>query len=907
MTIAYYLLLLFIIGATAQAVRRYLGNMAGWIYSVVPFYGVIDFMVRLPEIDKGEIITEHYSWLPAYGIDFSIYVDGLSAFFSLLILGIGTFILIYAGYYTKSYPRKGVFMGYLILFMASMLGVVVSGNLVTLFLFWELTSLFSYLLIGFNHERKEVRWGALQALLITGFGGGALLIGFVLIGVQYQSYELAEILNKPEILRSSAMYLPALLLILTGAFTKSAQFPFHFWLPDAMVAPTPVSAYLHSATMVKAGIFLLLRLNPVLGGTEAWHYILSLFGVTTMFIGAWLSMTQTDIKRILAYSTVSALGTLVLLIGTDTEYALNAAIIYILVHALYKGTLFMMAGVIDKQAGTRDIHKLGGLFRFMPFAAVVTCLALVSMAGIPPMLGFISKELIYEAKVHAPSAYWFILSAGFFTNVIMVFLSLRLSIDVFWGKTPRYFKTPVEPKLALVLGPFFLVSLSLLLGLFPSTIANSMTDHAILAINPGMHVIELKLWPDIGPVLGLSLATVALGIILFLVRRPALAFADRFDEAYIKNGFSYLFFRSILNFLRYTKEKTDTIQHGYQRFYLLTVFAVSSLLVWAVIWSSAPLAIELNFQEMPVYVVAVVLLIIIAAIASVVSHSRTIALIAMGIIGFGITLVFIVYGGVDLPITMILVEITMVILSTALLLYLPKYVDRSGSGDFMRDVLVAVLTGGFMTVLVLQSFDSEVKQPVSDYFKQASYLEAFGTNIVNVILVDFRAFDTLGELTVLAMGALGVFSLYQFNVRPKKMGKESAILEIAARVMLPLLIVLSIAVLLRGHQEPGGGFIGGLMFSSAFILYAMAFGVRQTKKLIYIEPLTLIALGLFTALISGVPAMFQDQAYQTGWWGTFFLSTPFEFKLGTPILFDVGVYLTVAGMLMQVMFSIMEE
>lgn len=765
MTIGILLISLFLLSGIAPFTKRYLGGAAGWIYSVIPFAGFVWFLSLLPQINSGFILSESYSWLPAYGIDFSFYIDGLSVLFGLLILGIGSFILIYAGFYMKMYPMKGRFMAYLMLFMASMLGIVVSGNLITIFVFWELTSISSYLLIGYNHEKPEARAAALQALLITGFGGLALLAGFVLMGIPYGSYELSTLFSDPHLIRNNSLYLPALLLVLTGAFSKSAQFPFHFWLPGAMAAPSPVSAYLHSATMVKAGVFLLARLNPVLGGTEIWHYLLSIFGVTTMFVGAWLSITQTDLKRILAYTTVSALGTLVLLIGTGTEYAINAAIIFLLVHALYKGTLFMMAGNIEKKTGTRDITKLGGLFKYMPFAAIVMVLSLVSMAGIPPMLGFIGKELIYEAKVHAPHAHLFILLLGFLTNVILVFLSLRLSIDIFWGKEPRYDKTPVEPSLPLIIGPFFLVMISFFLGLFPATMANPLTSQAIIAINPALNAIKLNIWHGFNLVLGLSALTVALGILVFKFRIRVTALAEKINLQYFAREFSDLFFQLIDLFLIITKKQTKAIQHGYHRYYLMTVFVVASVLVWIQIWNADPVILELNFREMPLNLVAVVALIIAATFSAVVSHSRVVALVAMGVIGFGITIIFIAYSGVDLAITMILVETLMIILAMALIYHLPKYEKYSDTGARMRDALVAAMVGGFMMVLVLQAGNTLVEEPISEYFKQASYSQAYGRNIVNVILVDFRALDTLGEITVLAVAALGIFSMIKLSKR----------------------------------------------------------------------------------------------------------------------------------------------
>lgn len=763
MTTGLFLLVLSLVAAVAPFLRKYLKNQAGWVYAIWPFAGFLFYLSLLPAINQGVVFTETYTWLPALGIDFSFYVDGFSVLFSLLVLGIGTFILVYAGYYMKPYPMKGRFLGYLLLFMTAMQGIVVSGNLITLFVFWELTSISSYMLIGYYHEKPEARASALQALLITGFGGLALLGGFVLMAIPYQSYDLAFILSNPDLIRQSNLYLPALILVLIGAFTKSAQFPFHFWLPGAMTAPSPVSAYLHSATMVKAGVFLLARFNPVLGGTEVWSYTLTIVGVTTMFTGAWLSVTQTDLKRILAYTTVSALGTLVLLLGTGTEYAINAAIIFLLVHALYKGTLFMMAGNIEKKTGTRDIRLLGGLFKYMPFAAIVMSLALVSMAGVPPMLGFLGKELIYEASAAAPKAHLFILTLGFLTNVILVFLSLRLAIDIFWGKEPSYAKTPAEPALPLILGPFFLVLASFVLGLFPATMANPLTSKAITAISPGLVAIKLKLWHGFNLVLALSALTLLSGYLVFRFRKTLLPVIERFNTRYFSREFTRTFFKGMDSFLVLTKMKTKTLQHGYHRFYLMTLFVIASVLVWVMIWRAEPIALELNFSEMPLNLIAVVVLIIAATISAVVSNSRVIALISMGVIGFGITIIFIAYSGVDLAITMIMVETLLVILAMTVVYHLPKYQNFSSTGAKMRDAMVATLVGAFFMVLVLQAGTSSLEAPISDYFKEVSYSLAYGRNIVNVILVDFRALDTLGEITVISIAALGIYAMIKLS------------------------------------------------------------------------------------------------------------------------------------------------
>jgi len=766
MTTGLFILILLLVATVAPFLRKYLGNYSGWIYAVWPFTGFLYYLSLLPAINEGLIIAESYEWLPALGINFTFYVDGFGMLFSLLVLGIGSFILVYAGYYMRPYPMKGRFLGYLLLFMTAMQGIVVSGNLLTMFVFWELTSVSSYLLIGYYHEKPEARASALQAFLLTGLGGLALLGGFVLLSIPYGTYDLAYILSEPDIIKDSNLYIPALILILIGAFTKSAQFPFHFWLPGAMTAPSPVSAFLHSATMVKAGVFLLARLNPVLGGTEIWTYTLSITGVTTMFVGAWISITQTDLKRILAYTTVSALGTLVLLLGTGTEYAINAAIIFLLVHALYKGTLFMMAGNIEKKTGTRDITQLGGLFKYMPFAAVIMIMALVSMAGVPPMLGFLGKELIYEASAAAPKAHYFILTLGFLTNVIMVFLSLRLAIDIFWGKEPPYSKIPKEPSVSLIIGPFFLVLFSLLLGLFPSYMANPLTSKAITAISPDNDAIVLKLWHGFNLVLGLSVLTIIGGFITFRYRHSVLPFIDRINIKYFRREFTRVFFSFLDGFLGFTKIKTKTLQHGYHRFYLMTIFVFASILVWTMIWRADPVIIELDFSSMPLNLVAVIILVIAATITTVASDSRVVSLISLGVIGFGITIIFIAYSGVDLAITMIMVETLMVILAMAVVFHLPKYKPFSSTGARMRDTLVATMVGSFFMVLVLQAGTSTLEIPISEYFKEVSYTKAYGQNIVNVILVDFRALDTLGEIAVISIAALGIYAI--LKLKPSK-------------------------------------------------------------------------------------------------------------------------------------------
>lgn len=449
-----YILLIFLLVSFAifllpSVVKK---NIAVFL-AAVQFGFFAYFFSKIGEVANGNSIVELLQWVPQLGLNFEFVLNGLSLAFALLITGIGALVFLYAHAYMKSYERTSIFYFYLFLFSGAMLGLVLSGNLIQLFVFWELTSFLSFLLISFFYEKAASRKAAFQSLVVTGFGGLVLLSGIVLLGGVVGSYSVADWVSNSEIIIKSHLYLPGLLLIFVGVFTKSAQFPFHFWLPGAMQAPTPVSSYLHSATMVKAGVFLLALLNPVLGGTPEWTYILTLIGVITMFLGAYFSITQTDIKAILAYTTISALGILVLLLGIDTALSVKAAMLFLFVHAFYKASLFMIAGFIDKKVGTRDLSKLGGLFRLMPFTAVVSFLALLSMAGLPPMLGFLGKELIYEAKVQSPGIASLVLILGVAGNMLMVAVSAYFLIKVFFGKKGAWPKIPMKKVGVFLLAP----------------------------------------------------------------------------------------------------------------------------------------------------------------------------------------------------------------------------------------------------------------------------------------------------------------------------------------------------------------------------------------------------------------------------------------------------------------------
>ncbi|MGE4541212.1 MAG: hydrogen gas-evolving membrane-bound hydrogenase subunit E [Bacteroidales bacterium] len=759
--------ILFGLSVIAPFVNQKFPKISGWLLGVVPASLFFVFLSKIPAVGRGDAFKEVYPWLSELGIGLSFNLDGLSLFFALLVTGVGALIMIYAGYYMRSYQKTNRFFGYLVFFMAGMLGLVTASDWITLFMFWEFTSISSFMLIGFKHEKTAAREAALQALLITGVGGLALLAGLIMMSLPYHSFSFEAVISDPQPFLQSSLFVPATILIMIGAFTKSAIFPFHFWLPGAMQAPSPVSAFLHSATMVKAGIYLLARLHPVMESQELWIYTLSVFGVVTMFVGAWFALAQQDLKKILAYTTVSALGTMVLLIGTSTAYSVTAALVFLLVHAFYKATLFMMAGNIEKITGTRDMNQLGQLNRYMPVATVISLLALLSMSGIPPMIGFIGKELMYEAKLNAPAAGNFILLTGFLANAFTVFVSLRFAYGVFWGEKQGFKKQPHEPDVSLLAGPAVLVFISLLLGIFPNQIAG-LLGPAFQSILPGETLIKLKLWHGFNEILLLSFLTVLLGVVMFFCRKAIIRIVSYLNGNYFNLKLSQRFFAGIDVFLNLTKRKTAVVQHGYHRFYLMTIFiAAALLLILTMPAIDFQFDFDLKFNGLAFFAMLAAIMIIAGSIAVVVAQSRLVALIATGFVGIGITIVFVLYSGVDLAITMVMVETLTVVLGAMVVYHLPKYLNYSGIGSRIRDGFVAVFFGFVMGFLALQTSKPTPITKISDYFVENSYTKAFGENIVNVILVDFRALDTLGEIVVLALAAIGIVSLLKLNAQKK--------------------------------------------------------------------------------------------------------------------------------------------
>ncbi len=759
----------------APGVHRVLGSRAGVVLGLFPLGAFVAFASMVPTVAEGGRVQASWDWIPSLGIELSFFVDGLSLLFLLVISGIGTFIVWYAGGYLHGKKDLGRFYLYLLGFLGAMLGIVASDNLVLLFIFWELTSISSYLLIGYYCEKEKSRKAALQALLVTGSGGLAMLAGILMLGHVTGTYEISKLLAMPEGAIAAEAAFPAIfVLLLLGAFTKSAQFPFHFWLPNAMEAPAPVSAFLHSATMVKAGVFLLARLHPCLSPSPLWTSVVAPVGAVTMLIGVFLALGQTDAKRILAYTTLAVLGTLTMLLGLGTELAVKACLAYLLAHALYKAALFMAIGSVDHETGTRDVNHLGGLRRLMPFTAAAAFVGALSMAGIPMLLGFVSKEYFYKAllDVPGPRGFWEVL--GVSASVGMVALAATAGLKPFFGSLKPTPKKPHEAPWVMTIGPLILGILAIVFGLFPGWIGNHLIGPAAGAVlGDPTFTAGLKLWHGWTVALALSVLTVVLGLGLYHVApriraaKPLYAFLGKLgpERAY------ELILDGVLGFAKW---QTRFLQNGYLRNYVLTVGGFTVLLL---VWLLPRNNITVDFSRMvptSALGITVCALIIASAFMACFVKSRFAAILALGVVGLGVAILYFLFGAPDLAMTQILVETLTLVLFVLAFQRLPLLKEFSKLSTRLRDAVLALIFGGVMTVLVLVAFHFKSSAPpISVYMGENSLPMAHGRNVVNVILVDFRALDTLGEITVLAIAALGVFAMLKLRPATKAKGDRS--------------------------------------------------------------------------------------------------------------------------------------
>ena len=874
-------------------------------------------LTQAREVFNGAVITQSWSWLPQLGIDFSFRLDALGLLFALLISGIGTLIYIYAYFYLG--PKNSLNKLYLLLmlFMAAMLGISLSNNLILLLVFWELTSISSFLLVGYWSNYDAAQRGSRMALTITGMGGLAMLGGFILLGQITGTYEIDQILTMTAQIQSHALFVPTLLLILLGAFTKSAQFPFHFWLPNAMAAPTPVSAYLHSATMVKAGIFLVARLLPIFAGAALFHNLVTFIGLFTLCMAAFFAIFKEDLKGLLAYSTISHLGLIMCLLGIGSPLAVAAAIFHIINHATFKAALFMIAGIIDHESGTRDLRKLSGLWQLLPYTATLTMVTAASMAGVPLTNGFLSKEMFFTELLSNLSGPVLICSAIVATlaGIFAVAYSVRLVHGVFFdgpvGKqVPN--KDAHEPPFGMRAPATLLAILCILVGLFPALLVENIVNSTARASTQVMDFegAHLALWHGFNMPLLMSVIASIGGLIFYFSLAKGGKIREIDLDPYLgrlqgRVAFD-LFLKSLLLNSRKFKRLTENGK-------------LQSYILWIVIFSIAIVSLPFLGQGLTTGTrelthapaLAIVLWLLLFSSCWMMlwfHHERIKAVLISGAIGLVVTMVFVCFSAPDLALTQITVDVVTTVLLLMSLSLLPQLTPYESSvSRRWRDALIAIGGGlgiAWITWLIL----TRDHNSISWFFMQQSIPLGGGTNVVNVILVDFRGFDTFGEITVLGIAGIGALCLmdgmrthgttmtkglsYRFNPSP-------LMLRITASWILPIALVVSLYIFLRGHNLPGGGFIAGLITALALIIQYMALGQDHAEQLLKAKSGRLyeiwIGTGLVIAGLTGLGAWFWGRPFLTS--AHFYVSPPIlgEMHLATAALFDVGVYITVVG------------
>jgi len=780
-------------GSRESAQRRGssgLGKAAELLLPVIPFSIAAGLALMVESVAGGETHRVAWPWVPSLGVNLSFQLDGLSLLFSLLITGIGGVIFLYAPGYFEEHPARWRLYGWLLLFMAAMLGLVLADNLLTLFICWELTSVTSYMLIGFKHESEKARLAALQALLVTGLGGLALLAGLLLLAQIADSYELTTILARADVLSGHPLLTASVILILLGALTKSAQFPFHFWLPAAMEAPTPVSAYLHSATMVKAGVYLVARLSPAFGGIAVWDYAIAACGTLTALVGGLYALGQTDLKRMLAYSTVSALGLLMLLLAQGTPLAVKAALVFLLCHALFKAALFLVAGAVDHSTGTRDVRALGGLAAGMPLLAVAAVLAGCSKAGLPPAGGFLAKELVYESALHF-SGWWLpIVIATFIVNAASVGVAGLVAVGPFFARRQV---AATRPKWQLTLAPLLLGVSGFAIGLWPGWFGTYAVGPAVAAIDRDATIGTLKLWHGFNLPLLLSAMTIVAGGVLY--RSANVRSRLSAGSAPLAARGPTAVYEGALGGLKWlAAEQTRILQNGRLRVYLLVVLISFAGLVGFELADHIELPRGGSWLDIQLYELFIPALILSAILLIVTTTSRLAAVCALGVIGYAVAMLFVLFAAPDLAMTQLAIETLTVILFVFVIYRLPKFGVLSPKSARLRDAVVAIAAGSVMTAVALAATLAHAPSRLAPFFAANSLIEAKGRNMVNVILVDFRALDTLGEITVLAVAALGIFALMRLRTTSSTDATSDATKSTNEG-----------ASVARGPDRPGGG------------------------------------------------------------------------------------------------------
>lgn len=870
-----------------------------------------------PAILAGQVSTWSAAWIPEAGISISLRLDALAFLFCFLILGVGVLIVAYAYFYLHAHDRIDKFYATLVVFMFAMLGIALSDNLILLIVFWELTSLSSFFLIGYWNRQADSRRSARVALAVTGGGGLALIAGAVLLGEIGGTFEISSLVDQRAAIVGSPLYPAALALVLLGAFTKSAQFPFHFWLPAAMAAPTPVSAYLHSATMVKAGLLLVARLTPVIGGTELFTLYVAGAGLITLVFAAATAMFKHDLKGLLAYSTVSHLGIIMFLLGLGTPMATVAAVFHILNHAAFKAALFMSAGIIDHEAGTRDIRRLGGLWRFMPVTMVLASIAAAAMAGVPPLNGFVSKEMFFEQALASDGGSLLAqLAPGAVTvgGAFSVAYSLRYIHDTFFNGKPRDVPGhPHDPPWGMRAPVLLLALICIAVGLAPALLAQPLvraTAQAIVGPTLAIPEFHLAVWHGFNAPLVMSLVAISGGVLLYLLLLYKFHLHSRRDDLVsARRIFELLIDRLIARAVR----ATAAIDRGSLQRTLGLLFGATLLAVIYALWHHAstgglPIAAG-EGARMPADAMSWVvwLMVVVSALATVACRRDHVLLVILtAIVGLGSVLGFVRFSAPDLALTQLAVEVVSTLLLFMGLALLPQRSERQRRHSVRRAIhgVIAVVSGlgiGWIAYAAM----TRPAESIAWYFMEKSVPEGGGRNVVNVILVDFRGFDTMGEITVLGLAALGVFALLD-GLRLQRAAADPAgrawfaqpyplMLRVVAGWMLPLSLMVALYIFLRGHNAPGGGFIAGLVASVALLTQYIARGLDSTESLLPLRYDRTIGLGLLIAASTGLGSFFLGYPFLTSASGHPVIGWLGEVGLASAALFDLGVFLVVVG------------
>ena len=891
-------------------------TLNAWSTALLPAIALGMAISHAPGVISGEVYHFSMSWVPQLGLDLAFRLDGLSLLFLLLILGIGLLIILYSRYYLSPDDSMPRFYAYLMLFMTSMIGIVMADNLLLLWVFWELTSLSSFLLIGYWYQQSEARRGARMALAVTGMGGLAMLAGFLLIGHIVGTFDMQTVLDSRDLIQADPRYLPALLLVLLGAFTKSAQFPFHFWLPHAMAAPTPVSAFLHSATMVKAGVFLLARMHPALAGSQLWLYIVTLTGLVTMIYAAYFALLKYDLKGVLAFSTVSHLGMITMLFGLDSKMAVAAGLFHVLNHAMFKATLFMSAGIVDHETGSRDIRKLSGLRRSMPMTAALAGLAAASMAGVPLLNGFISKEMMLTETLETGilgGLAWLIPVLATLGSVLSVAYSLRYVRNVFFGPEAQELpKTPHEAPFLMRLPMLLLVALCVVIGLLPAlTVTGLLGAAAQVTILPPRPELHLAIWHGFNLPLLMSVIALAGGVGIYAVRRKLFAFQRQFPQ---RNA-SMIFEHNVRSLLHWTQQAIDRFENGSLQRYMLWLIIAVLFLTGSGLLDLTQLRGPRQLQALDGLLIAGAVITILAGLGTAVLHRRRlVSLMMLSVVGLMVSLAFARFSAPDLALTQLAVEVVTVILLMLALFFLPQRTPKESSGArVVRDVLLAAGFGGIVASLNYAMLTRPL-DTISGFFLENSVSGGGGHNVVNVILVDFRGFDTLGEITVLCIAAIGIYKLLNrlrlfmpssdSEGRPWSRDLHPMLLGTVSQSLLPLALLVSVFIFLRGHNEPGGGFIAGLVTAVALILLYIARGVDWTQQRMSFQYQPIAVVGVAIAALTGLGSWAFGHNFLTSAFGHFSIPYIGEIELATAMLFDLGVYLTVVGATLMILANL---